>query len=232
MRCEGPTPSPAPGSTTDQTNAHTRRLSSVCGPTTPQVLELRLQNGRHFHPRLAVSRKDAKRAVAVVQPFVPTTIHEKMVECFGDDYSDNEPEGTLCIDRLRAPAVLVPLSSLGRRVEMVEGSEEGVFDPVASVGEAGGDPLQACTLTPDLFAAAAMFGVERDLMKMTVLQLKEELEARGASRSGALKSVLRGRLRAIIIAAHGKEVAGAGAGGSGARKRPREAGGEAEQDVE
>ena len=69
-----------------------------------------------------------------------------------------------------------------------------------------------------------MVRVARDLSKMTVLQLKEELEARGATKAGALKSVLRGRLRAIIIAAHGKKVAAAAAeaAATNARKRPRE----------
>ena len=54
---------------------------------------------------------------------------------------------------------------------------------------------------------------------MTVLQLKEELEARGAPKSGALKSVLRGRLLALIITAAG--AAAAERGEESARKRPR-----------
>ena len=77
--------------------------------------------------------------------------------------------------------------------------------------------MHAAAAGDALFRAAAMVRVERDLMKMTVLQLKEELEARGAPKSGSLKSVLRGRLLALIIAAEGAAVA-AGA----ARKRPRE----------
>jgi hypothetical protein len=199
-----------------------------------RVLELRLQNGRYFHPRLGVSRRDARRAQAVVQPFVQRQSQRQRATAaamFGDDDSDASDDSWR-VDRRLAGATIVQLSSLGRRVEMLEGPP-GVFDMLWSpVDGVGGPAVRPCTLTPSLFKATAMVSVPRDLMKMTVLQLKEELEARGASRSGALKSVLRGRLRAIIIAAHGKEVAGAGAGGSGARKRPREAGGEAEQDVE
>ena len=150
-----------------------------------------------------------------------------MVACFGEDYTDSEPDESVCVDRLRAPAVLVPLESLGRRVDMVEGPA-GVFDPMPVRGGAGGPPLQACTLTPELFEAAAMVCVARDLMKMTVLELKDELQARGATRTGALKSVLRGRLRAVIVAAHSKEVAAAERAAAGApanvRKRTREGG--------
>ena len=64
-----------------------------------------------------------------------------------------------------------------------------------------------------------MFKVPCDLVKMTVAQLKDELEARGATRSGALKAVLRGRLRAMIITAHSAATAAAAASG---RKRARE----------
>ena len=123
---------------------------------------------------------------------------------------------------------LVPLESLGRRVDMVEGPV-GVFDPMPARGGAGGPALKACRLTPALFEAASMVRVARDLMKMTVLELKDELQARGATKSGALKSVLRGRLRAIIVAAHGKGGAASGSAAAAgpsatARKRPRESG--------
>ena len=48
-----------------------------------------------------------------------------------------------------------------------------------------------------------------DLMRMTVAQLRRELVARGGtncgtSGAGQLKSVLRGRLRALIIAKHAR----------------------------
>ena len=83
----------------------------------------------------------------------------------------------------------------------------------------GGPAVSVCRLSPALFRAAAMVQVKRDLMNMTVLQLKEELEARGAPKSGALKSVLRGRLLALIITAAG--AAAAERGEESARKRPR-----------
>ena len=179
-----------------------------------RVLELRLQNGRHFHPRLGVSRADASRGLAVVQPFVPPTLTQEgqvMADLFGDD------DGWR-VDRRRVRAVVVQLSSLGRRVEMLEGPA-GVFDVMNVCDGIGGPAVSACTLTPALFGAAAMVRVKCHLMKMTVLQLKEELEARGAPKSGALKSVLRGRLLALIIAA-AAAAAAAGAAGA-ARKRPR-----------
>ena len=138
-----------------------------------------------------------------------------MADLFGDDDSDASDDSWR-VDRRRVGAMVVQLSSLGRRVEMFEGPV-GVFDVMEVCDDIGGPAVSACTLRPALFRAAAMVRVERDLMRMTVLQLKEELEARGAPKSGALKSVLRGRLLALIIAAEGAAVA-AGA----ARKRPRE----------
>jgi hypothetical protein len=185
------------------------------------VLELRLQNGRHFHPRLGVSRRDALRGLAVVQPFVPsppqTHQEKKMAGLFGDSDSD-ATDGTWCIDQRRAHATVVQLSSLGRRVEMLE-ELDGIFDPLPPSDGMGGPAVSACRLPPALFRAAAMVRVKRDLMNMTVLQLKEELEARGAPKSGALKSVLRGRLLALIITAAG--AAAAEMGEESARKRPR-----------
>ena len=127
-------------------------------------------------------------------------------------------DGTWCVDRRRACATVVQLSSLGRRVEMLEGPA-GVFEPLNPSDGMGGPAVSACRLSPALFRAAAMVRVKRDLMSMTVLQLKEELEARGAPKSGALKSVLRGRLLALIITAAG--AAAAERGEESARKRPR-----------
>ena len=77
----------------------------------------------------------------------------------------------------------------------------GVFDHFPErVG--GGPALHATRISPTLFQAARMVMVPCDLMKMKVLQLRDELEARGAPRTGGLKAVLRGRLRALIVAAH------------------------------
>ena len=43
---------------------------------------------------------------------------------------------------------------------------------------AGGQELRATSLSADLFEAAAMRAVAKDLMAMKVAELKEELEAR------------------------------------------------------
>ena len=53
-------------------------------------------------------------------------------------------------------------------------------------------------LTADLFAAAAMQAVQKDLMHMKVAELKEELEARDEAKSSN-KARLRRRLHAAIV---------------------------------
>ena len=53
----------------------------------------------------------------------------------------------------------------------------------------------------DLFEAAAMKAVSKDLMDMKVPQLKDELEARGETKTGC-KPWLRRRLHAAIVRAH------------------------------
>ena len=63
---------------------------------------------------------------------------------------------------------------------------------------AGGPALQAAHLPADLFEAAAMKAVEKDLLAMKVGELKEELEARGEGRTGN-KAWLRRRLHAAIV---------------------------------
>ena len=63
---------------------------------------------------------------------------------------------------------------------------------------AGGHELCELVLSADLFAAAAMQQVSKDLLAMTVAELKAELEARGEGKSGN-KSWLRRRLHAAIM---------------------------------
>ena len=53
-------------------------------------------------------------------------------------------------------------------------------------------------LEPELFGAAAMEAVDKDLMEMKVAELKEELSARGEAVSGS-KALLRRRLHAAIV---------------------------------
>ena len=64
-----------------------------------------------------------------------------------------------------------------------------------------GPRLRATCLSEELFAAAAMQAVRKDLMSMKVTELKEELEARGEPRTGN-KAWLRRRLHAAIVRAH------------------------------
>ena len=120
---------------------------------------------------------------------------------FGSDDSDAEDE-SWTVDRARAGPMLVQLASLGRRVDMIELGAPGTFDVGAVHEGCGGPAPQPCKLRPELFGAAAMVEVKSDLMKMTICQLKDELAARGAPRTGQLKSVLHARLRALIIAHH------------------------------
>ena len=61
--------------------------------------------------------------------------------------------------------------------------------------------LHELVLSADLFAAAAMQQVSKDLLVMKVAELKEELEARGEGKSGN-KSWLRRRLHAAILRNH------------------------------
>ena len=61
-----------------------------------------------------------------------------------------------------------------------------------------GKELCATSLSPELFAAAEMRAVAKDLMAMKVAELKDELEARGEARSGN-KAWLRRRLHAAIV---------------------------------
>jgi hypothetical protein len=63
---------------------------------------------------------------------------------------------------------------------------------------AGGQELRATALSPELFEAAGMKQVNKNLMAMKVDELKEELEVRGEATSGN-KSWLRRRLHAAIV---------------------------------
>ena len=54
------------------------------------------------------------------------------------------------------------------------------------------------SVSADLFEAAAMTAVEKELLAMKVGELKEELEARGEGRTGN-KALLRRRLHAAIV---------------------------------
>ena len=98
--------------------------------------------------------------------------------------------------------MLVPLLSLGRRTVATEGggARSGTFSMSLAAVPAGGPELQATHLSADLFEAAAMKAVGKDLLAMKVAELKEELEARG-ERDGVTgnKTWLRRRLHAAIV---------------------------------
>ena len=123
-----------------------------------------------------------------------------MNDLFGED-SDTEESvgGRWVVDRRRAAPLLVPLASLGRRVQMEEESA-GQFRVARVDDDAGGPALRACAISEEMFSAEQMEGpVRKDLMAMKVGELKDELEARGAPRSGPNKMALRVRLRALMI---------------------------------
>ena len=99
-----------------------------------------------------------------------------------------------------AAAVLVPLLSLGRRAIATEGggARSGTFSFALAAVPAGGPELQPAHLSSDLFEAAAMRVVDKDLMAMKVAELKEELEvrwcgasARRATRPGSAGGCMR-----------------------------------------
>ena len=111
-----------------------------------------------------------------------------------------ERSGRWVADRSVARPVLVPLLSLGRRVLASEGRGDGVgsFTIEAAAVAAGGPALRTTCLSEELFEAAAMRVVEKDLMAKKVADLKEELEARDEARTGK-KAWLRRRLHAAIV---------------------------------
>ena len=115
-------------------------------------------------------------------------------------------EGTsLREDRTRAP-LLVPLGLLGCKVEASLQSAGGAYhgDTYAlgqSIPTCGGAPLQTLHLDATMFASDVMkAGGELDFEAMKLPQLKEELAARGSTRSG-LKATLQRRLHGLLVQA-------------------------------
>jgi hypothetical protein len=145
---------------------------------------LRKLNGKRRVPRLSVRAADASCCTAVVLPLVKAA-------------------GRWAPDRTKAPPVLVPLLSLGRCAIAKEGSAgcAGTFSMALAEPAAGGSELRATSLSADLFEAAAMQAVAKDLLAMKVTELKEELEVRGEGVTGN-KAWLRRRLHAAIVCEH------------------------------
>ena len=109
-----------------------------------------------------------------------------------------------------ATPVLVPLLSLGRHVVAtpVAGEPAGTVMIAPANVAAGGRALLSTMLSPQLFAAAAMRKVHKDLVAMKVVELKEELGERGEALSGN-KAWLRRRLHAAIVSEYLESAAGA-----------------------
>ena len=106
-------------------------------------------------------------------------------------------------DRTQAVGCLIPVLSLGRRVVATEGvgQQSGTYSVAEASVIAGGPVLRAISLYGALFDASAMDEVRVDLMIMKVAELKDELAARGESKSGN-KAWLRRRLHASILHRH------------------------------
>ena len=129
-----------------------------------RMLELRKLNGKKRVPRLSVRAADASCCLAVVLPLAKGV------------------RGRWVADRTKAPPVLVPLLSLGRRAVATEGTDAqaGTFSMRLGDVAAGGQELLATNLSASLFEASKMKKVFKDLMAMKVDKLKEELEDGGA----------------------------------------------------
>jgi hypothetical protein len=116
-----------------------------------------------------------------------------------------EEDGTLREDFGRPPK-LVPLALLGGRVAvetLIEGDAcTGTTFRLGELMDSHGGPLlTGMVLTESMFGAEAMEaegGVAFEAMK--VAQLKEELAARGSTRTG-LKATLQRRLHSLLVQA-------------------------------
>jgi hypothetical protein len=145
-----------------------------------RVLEIRKLNGNVRVLRMSVPASDASRCSAVVAPLVRR----------GDEWV-----------RSGTRPVLVPLTSLGRRVDVSASEMTADGLSVAEADErAGGPRLRPLTVSSEDFGAEMMLVVSKALMAMTVDDLKTELEARNELKSGN-KAWLRRRLHAAILRA-------------------------------
>ena len=142
---------------------------------------LRKLNGKLRVLRLSVLASDASRCTAVVQLLI------------------KQDDGLYRADLAHAPC-LVPVLSLGRQMDPTAGVTAGTLSLVLHGTAAGGSQLQTASLSADMFDASQMQAVLKDLMDMTVNELREELEARGQPRSGP-KAWLRRTLHSAIVQA-------------------------------
>ena len=192
----------------------TRELQTKAGPLPldgtlevgyARIAELRkgVGWGSVAHPRWSVRCEDVGRCEAVIVPLVLT----------------HAEDGVLRDDRRVAPQ-LVPLALLGCKMEATLLTAGGAyvgdaFTLGARVRSHGGAPLRTRYLDDAAFEAKAMMaGGELPFEEMKLAQLKEELAARGSTRSG-LKAVLQRRLHGLLVEAaigahrkRGREFAG------------------------
>ena len=94
----------------------------------------------------------------------------------------------------------MPVLSLGRRMVATRAAHGSLTFAVAGAA-AGGAALREVALSADMFRKGEASGLQVDLMDMKVPQLKDELEARGETKTGC-KPWLRRRLHAAIVRAH------------------------------
>ena len=144
-----------------------------------RVLELRKLNGKKLVPRMSVAADHASRCSAVVIPLA------------------RRGNGRWVEDFAHASPQLVPVLSLGRRVEATKAANGSCSFAVAAKA-AGGPALFEISLFADMFAAGGAGGLRVDLMEMKVSELREELEAPDEAKSGC-KPWLRRRLHAAIV---------------------------------
>ena len=144
------------------------------------VMELRKLNGKGRVLRHSIRAADASVTLAVLLPLVK---HDGNTR-WGADFA-------------AAPPVLVPVLSLGRRVEATSAAG-GMLTITVAAAAAGGPELRRMVLSQELFSATAMKTVSKDLLDLKVTELKDELAAWDESTNGN-KAFLRRRLHAAIV---------------------------------
>ena len=153
-----------------------------------RILEVRKRvgDGSVRHPRLSMRRSDVSCGEAVLLPLV-RDVDDRLLE-----------------DRSRPPYV-VPLAWLGCQVEVRQFASSrwrcmsaDVFEVVRLEPACGGEPLCTVVLEDNMFAADVMVAEAIAFEEMKVRELKGELMARGASRTG-VKGTLQQRLHTLIV---------------------------------
>ena len=178
----------AGGGRTLKTKAGPLLLDGLLEVGFARILEVRKRvgDGSVRHPRLSMRRSDASCGEAVLLPLV-RDVDDRLLE-----------------DRSRPPYV-VPLAWLGCQVEVRQFASSrwrcmsaDVFEVVRLEPACGGEPLCTVVLEDNMFAADVMVAEAIAFEEMKVRELKGELMARGASRTG-VKGTLQQRLHTLIV---------------------------------